>query len=317
MTGEASPASTAAVADGRDRRYRVVWNASAGSKGGLPTNSISEDELRDLMRRHGLGDDLVPTGSEEDARRAVREAMANGTDVIVAAGGDGTIGLVADELLGRPGALGIIPLGSVMNIPRMLGLPRDLEEAVAVLGGGIIRPVDVGEARGRPFYEAGSVGMNAAIFREAQRFDEGSWLSIVRSTWVALRYRPARMRIRLDDRELRTRALMVTVSNGPYTGAGMTVAPDARLDDGRFDVRVFRGFSKLELLRHLASIAFGRRRYSPRVSTYRSRRVVVESVHPLPCRADSRDLGTTPVEFVTRAAALRVVVPATVAQSWA
>jgi diacylglycerol kinase family enzyme len=118
------------------------------------------------------------------------------------------------------------------------------------------------------------------------------------------------MTLRLDDRIVRTRALMVSVANGPYTGAGMTVAPAARLDDGRFDVRVFRGFSKVQLLRHLGAIAFGRRRYAPQVSTYRSRRVHVESARPLPCRADSRDLGWTPVTFETRPGALRVVVPA-------
>ena len=94
--------------------------------------------------------------------------------------------------------------------------------------------------------------MNAAIFREAQRFDDGDWVSILRTIWVALRYRPARMLLELDEGTARTRALMVTISIGPYTGAGMTVAPDARLDDGQFDVRVFRGFSKWELVRHLA-----------------------------------------------------------------
>jgi diacylglycerol kinase (ATP) len=118
------------------------------------------------------------------------------------------------------------------------------------------------------------------------------------------------MSIELDDETVRTRALMVTASNGPYTGLGMTVAPDARLDDGAFDVRVFRGFSKPELLRHLVSIAFGRRKYSPHVSTYRSARVRIESARPLPSRADSHDMGTTPIEFTVKPRALRVVVPA-------
>jgi diacylglycerol kinase (ATP) len=174
--------------------------------------------------------------------------------------------------------------------------------------------IDVGEAGDRPFYEAASVGMNAAIFREANRFDDGDWLSIAKTIWVALRYRPARMALELDDgRTVRTRALMIVVANGPYTGAGMTVATDAQLDDGVFDVRVFRGFSKWELIRHLAAIAFGRYHYAPHVSTYRSARVRVTSRHPLPARADGTDLGVTPVEFRVRPAALRVVVPATAA----
>jgi diacylglycerol kinase family enzyme len=117
------------------------------------------------------------------------------------------------------------------------------------------------------------------------------------------------MQIDLDTGQVETRALMVVVANGPYIGAGMTVAPGARLDDGKFDVRVFRHLSKPKLLRHLASIAFGRYRYAPEVETYRSRFVRIDGVHPLPARADARDLGTTPIELSVRPAALAVVVP--------
>jgi YegS/Rv2252/BmrU family lipid kinase len=290
-------------------QIRVIWNADAGSKGGIPTNGADETRIRELMARGKLGRELVPTTSAEDARAEAGDAVSRGYDLVVAAGGDGTVSVVADRLLGSQTALGILPLGSVMNIARSLGLPRDADAAADVIAGGRVVAVDVGEVGRRPFYEAGSVGMNAAMFREASRFDSGDWSSIPRTLWVALRYRPARMSIDLEDRQVRTRALMVTVSNGPYTGAGMTVAPEARLDDGKFDVRVFRRFSRTQLLRHLLSIAFGRYRYAPEVDTYRSRSVRIQSASPLPARADARDLGTTPVEFVTRPQVLRVVVP--------
>lgn len=302
----------ATLAGRRDQglaRIRVIWNAAAGSKGGISTNSIDDVGLRDLMVRGRLGDELVPTESPEEARQQARDAVDRGYDLVVAVGGDGTVGLIASELLMTRTALGILPFGSVMNIARSLGIPRDPGAAADAIASGRVVTMDVGEVHGQPFYEAGSVGLNAAMFREAQRFDDGDWSSMARTLWVALRYRPARMSIDLEAGEIRTRALMVTVSNGPYAGAGMTVAPAARLDDGQFDVRVFRRFSKVRLLRHLLSIAFGRYRYAPEVDTYRSRFVRIRSVHPLPARADSHDLGSTPVEFTIRAAALRVVVP--------
>ncbi|HET9519436.1 MAG TPA: diacylglycerol kinase family protein [Candidatus Limnocylindrales bacterium] len=288
-------------------RVRVVFNPVAGSRG-LPTPSPTAADLEAVLDHVGVEADIVEAGSEDEGRAATGEAVRAGYEVVVAAGGDGTIGMVATELLGTATALGILPIGSIMNIPRSLGIPRDLPGAAAIVATGIVVPIDVGEARGRPFFESGSVGMNAAMFREAERFQGGERRSLLRTLWVAFRYRPARMRIELDDRIVRTRALTLTVSNGPYTGAGMTVAPDARLDDGRFDIRVFERFSKWELVRHLASIAFGRRQYVPRVSTYRSRYARISSAHPLPARADSRDLGTTPAEFRVRPSALRVVV---------
>jgi diacylglycerol kinase (ATP) len=289
---------------------RVIFNASAGTKGGILTNGATKADIEAVLDQVGVEAEVVESGSIDQTRRLTSEAVQGGHAAVVAAGGDGTIGAVATELLNSATALGVLPHGSIMNIPRMLGIPRDLPGAAAVLANGVIRRIDVGSVRDRPFFEAGSVGMNAAIFREAQRFEAGDRGSIPRTLWAAIRYRPARMEIALEEGVVRTRALVVTVANGPYTGAGMTVAPDARVDDGRFDVTVFEHFSKLELIRHLGSIAFGRHRYVPHVSTYRSAFARISSMRPLPARADSRDLGTTPVEFRVLRAALPVIVPA-------
>jgi diacylglycerol kinase (ATP) len=288
---------------------RVIVNASAGSKGGLPTNATATSDVEAVLDQVGVEAEIVESSSASEATRLASEAVRNRYAAVVAVGGDGTIGGIASELLGSSTALGVLPGGSIMNIPRMLGVPRDLAAAATVLATGVVRKIDVGEARGQAFFESASVGMNAAMFREAQRFDDGDRMSILRAFWVAFRYRPARMQIELDDGIIRTRALTVTVSNGPYTGTGMTVAPDARLDDGCLDIRVFEHFSKWELIRHFASIAFGRRRYVPHISTYRSGFARISSRHPLPARADSRDLGTTPVEFRILPGALRVIVP--------
>src|SRR4051794_6622054 len=104
-------------------------------------------------------------------------------------------------------------------------------------------------------------------------------------------------------------ALMVTVANASYTGLGVTLAPDARLDDGLLDVRVVGRFSKTELVRHFWSIAFGRRAFHPRISTDRAATVRIEAARPLFVRADAHDLGTTPVEITVRPRCLWVVAP--------
>jgi YegS/Rv2252/BmrU family lipid kinase len=300
---------SSALPSPRRGQIRVIVNPSAGAKGGIQTNAVTKEVIEAVLADVGLDAEICESQSEGDGRRLASEAAQRGYAAVVAAGGDGTIGMVASELLGSDTALGVLPAGSIMNIPRMLGIPRDLSAAAGVLACGVVRAIDVGEARDRPFFEAGSVGMNAAMFREAQRFEKGDRASIFRTIWAAIRYRPARMEIALDDQVVRARALMVTVANGPYTGAAMTVAPQARLDDGRFDVTIFEHFSKWELIRHLASIAFGRRQYVPHLSTHRSSFARISSIHPLPARADSRDLGTTPVEFRVRPGALQAIVP--------
>lgn len=288
----------------------VVWNASAGRLP-LATNKLDADGIVEMLSRHGVTADVRTSSSADDAFALASDAAKDGARMVVAAGGDGTIGTVARALLDTETALGILPLGSVMNIPRMLGLPRDVEAAAEIIGKGDTRQVDVGEANGTVFFEAANVGISAAIFGEAERFQQGNYGSLLRAVRNAFRYRPARMRVDLDDDSpIHTRALMVSVANGPYTGLALTVAPQARLDDGKFDVLVFRHFSKVDLFRHLGSIAFGRRSYSPHVLTLRASSVHIDASRPLPARADSQELGYTPLVCRVRPAALRVVVAA-------
>jgi diacylglycerol kinase (ATP) len=291
-------------------RIRVLWNPHSGRKGGIPTNRASREMLLDLMASHDLGRDLRETDSEAEAIDATRDAVEQGCDVVVAAGGDGTVRLVAKELIGTRAALGILPLGSVMNVARMLELPRDLEEAARVLRSGHVRSIDVGIVDDRIFLESASVGLHAAIGRDIERMGKGDYGSFLRSILRAFRYRPSRMTIELEDeRTIERRALLVAIANGPFLGAGFTVAPEAAIDDGLFDIRVFLHYSKRELLLNFASIAFGRRAYVPHSLTERASHVRISGHSALPARADGEDLGTTPMSFEVRPGALRVVVP--------
>jgi diacylglycerol kinase (ATP) len=198
-----------------------------------------------------------------------------------------------------------------MNVARSLDIPRDLEAAVRLLADGHVRTIDVGEVVGwGPFLEAVAVGIHAELFAEAAALDAGDARAPLRAIRTALGYRPSRLTLELDEgRTLRTRALVTSISNGPFAGIGFTVAPGARLDDGLLDVRVFERFSRWELMRHFWAIAAGRRRYEPRVRTLRSATVRLRGASPLRVRADGEEVGTTPVELRVRPAALRVIAP--------
>ena len=295
---------------GRSVRARVIWNPGSGSKGGIATNRVDRAGLEDALRRHGYTWEIAESGSAGEARAQALGAVRDGYDLVVAAGGDGTIGTIAGQLVGTATALGVLPLGSVMNIPRMLGVPRDLDEAARILAEGYVRSIDVGQVGDRIFFEAGSVGMHAAATRELPEVDRGDYGAIARSIAALFRYRPTEMRLELDgDRTIETKALLVAVANGPFMGPGATIAPEALLNDGLFDVRVFLDYTKGELVRYLASIAFGHRTPERRSQTVRARWIRITSGRPLPVRADAQDLGTTPVVFEVRPRVLTVVAP--------
>jgi diacylglycerol kinase (ATP) len=315
----ASEATSTRSAGSARTRAVVVLNPKAGQKVGLPmTNGVETEGVVALLDAVGIDAEAHPTASEHEAVAVVRDAARNPDVPVVAAGGDGTLRVVARTLLeasdGDPEAvpaLGILPLGSVMNVARSLDIPRELDAAAHVLGAGRVRTIDVGDVAGRePFLEGVAVGLHAELFAAGAAFDARDGGASLSAIGAALRFRPSRLTLELDDdRVVRTRALVISVSNGPYTGIGFTVAPGARMDDGLLDVRVFERFSRWELLRHFVSIAAGRRRYEPRVSTYRSARVRLTSVTPLRVRADGEDVGWTPVEIRVRRRALRVIAP--------
>lgn len=299
---EAKPAGSA-------RTTLVIWNSGAG--GGEPTDDqVTERRaaIESALRAHGVHAQLHQSASEADTARRVDAALADGVSTIVAAGGDGTVRSIAFRLLGRDAALGILPLGTAMNVARSLEIPLELEGAAAVLAAGHVRSIDVGEVRGRQFLEVASIGLGAEVLAGATHAGEGRF----RRAWATLRRaitQPrTRVRLQLDGREVRARALSIAVANGRFTGRGIELVPGARLDDGQFDVLLYEGFGPLRIAADIARVLLGRTN-DPRFRRYRAATVRISSHRPLPIRLDSQDAGTTPVELVTRPGVLIVAAP--------
>lgn len=296
-----------------DRPVYIV-NPCAGQKAGIATNRLGPADLRRLLTASGLEADLWLTEYADHATRLGRRAVAQGRSLVVAAGGDGTVAEVAAGLVGSEARLGILPLGSVMNLARMLGIPRDLERAAAVLRAGHTVRIDAGQvttAIGRRiFLEAGGVGVSAALFAYANQLDNRRWRACLPLIHFLLRYQPHRLWITVDGRSRRVRASMVTVANGPLLGAAFRLAPGAYLDDRCLTVEIFSGPRRRQLLHHAWKILTGGTRSDRAIFTIRGQVVEISARQPLLVHADSHPMGTTPARFELLPAALTVVVPA-------
>lgn len=293
-------------------RTCLIVNPNAGRKAGLTTNAFGVDDAKALLERHQIDAEIWETERPGHGTELARKAVDEGYRRVIAAGGDGTVEEVAEGLVGTDVELGVLPLGSIMNIARMLGIPRDLDAAAQVISERRVARIDVGRASTRArsdfFIEAAGVGIDAGLFAYFNQIDSGNWRSLRPLITFMWRYRPRRITLVLDGRRMQFRAMMVTVANGPYVGAALAVAPDARLDDRKFDVKVFTRFGKFELFRHLLSIAGGRRVYNPKVRTIRASTVEVITDFPMMVHGDSRPLATTPARFEVLPAALAVIV---------
>ena len=278
------------------QRVVVIANPEAGQRGPLPAGRPVVDSVSAALDAVGLTYELLAPTDADETRQLVRTAVAEGADVVVAAGGDGTVRLVASELIGTTVALGILPMGTVMNMARMLDIPLDVDEAARLLVAGQRRPIDIGEVDGTHVFEGISVGLSSEVFRAFDDLQEGRFRSLLRLARTVRRARPVRMRIEVDGRRTTTRALAVLITTGPYVGAALGVVPNARIDDGTLDVVIFPRISPWDLLHHFASIAFERDRYHPRIRRLSGRHIRIATSQPMPVRADGSDRGMTPVE---------------------
>jgi diacylglycerol kinase (ATP) len=291
-----------------------IAGGKPGSGPGLADDPalLTAEALRGALERRGLEVAHRELAEGDDLSQLARHAADTGHDVVVA-GGDGTVSRAAAALLGHDEAtLGILAMGSFNNMARGFGVPVTLEAALDVIGSGQTSEVDAGwvvrdTEDGRPFFEAAGVGLDAIGFLAVELAERRGWWRAARALWRGMRMRRTPMRITIDGRTYRTGSPTVTVSNGPYHGMGFAISADADPTDGLFDVAVFAGMSRWEVLRHFLAVARRRRRREPRVVGYRARRVTVEGGRQtLPAHADGESIGATPVTFEVRPKALRV-----------
>jgi YegS/Rv2252/BmrU family lipid kinase len=294
-------------------RARIIVNPNAGQKAGVRTNSITVATLQAAVRAHQLPYDvvdIVPTERAGHATRLARQAVKDGCALVVGAGGDGTLREVLPALIGTPVRLGILPLGSAMNTARALGIPRDLDQALDILKHARrVAAIDIGTVNDQYFVEAAGVGMTAGLFRLLAELDAGRW-----HRWrVLIRYlRLARARtleVAWDGQRGRYRSLSLIVSNAPYTGAAIPVAPQAAMDDGQLDLTIFQGEAKSVLAANWLRLLLGRPLHErPEVVILQAQQVTVTARRPALVHADDALAGRTPATFALLERAVEVVV---------
>jgi len=268
------------------------------------------DLVRAELEARGVEYHLATPSGRDAARDAAREAAGRG-ETVAAVGGDGTVGLIAGALRGTPGRLAVIPAGRGNDFARVMKIPEDPVEATRIALDGEERVVDVGDVDGETFICIASLGFDSDANRIANeaKLVKGNLVYLYAALRALIGWKHANFHVVVDGTAHDIRGWSVAVANSQAYGGGMYVAPDAKLDDGEFDVVMGSESSKLTFLRDISKVFDGSHSKLPYVHTVRGRKIEISTDRPFDIYADGDPIGRTPATVSISPRSLNVLVP--------
>ena len=296
----------------------LIYNPTAGPWD--MTRSLQR--LAAHLEKAGWRVDLVQTQQPGDATQLSRQGVAAAVDLVLVAGGDGTINEAANGLVGSSSALGIVPVGTGNILAHQLRMPilsvvaplyvKDVGDALLKSR---IQRVDAGVVNERFFVAWAGLGLDAEIAaqmeprpRYAKRLRTIPY--VIAAFSIASAFRGVRSTVRVEGRTFRTRTLMAVASNIQLYASFFNIAPSPRMDDGLLDIFIFKGLGFSYTLRHLVQFYGARHLHDPKVVHALARNVQVDTVPEVAIHLDGDPFGSTPARISLQPAALRLVVPA-------
>jgi lipid kinase YegS len=290
----------------RRRRVRLILNGKAGGNDALQAAVTQQ-------RAVGHTIEVIATSEKGDARRFVAETGE--VDLLIAAGGDGTLNEVVHGLMdlseaARP-VLGVVPLGTANDFATACGIPHDPEQALALCMQGKKVPIDVGKANEHWFLNAASGGFGAevtAITPPELKNLLGPVAYAVMGAILATNLHHYQGRLILPDREVIGRGPVAIIGNGRQTGGGVQVAPRARIDDGLLDILAVREIPALALLTAAREL----QELSPDgeyISYWQTPWAEVYTEEEIPVNLDGEPVRFSSVRYEAVPKAIRLVVP--------
>jgi diacylglycerol kinase (ATP) len=284
-------------------KSRFIVNARSGRAAkALPA-------VRAFAATHGAT--IVVTERRSHGAELAAQALADGCELVVAVGGDGTMNEVASALVGTSATLGLVPCGSGDGLGRHLRIHGSIERALEILVHGVPRLIDSGTVDGHPFFTAAGLGFEAEIAERFNRFHRRGFMRYLTTSAALWReWTPELCTISHAGGRETVSAFTMAVANANQYGNGAQIAPAARIDDGKLDLTVIPRLTLMNILPLLVRLfsgslprAYGIRSFvAPHFTIERARAGVIHT-------DGETHLAPALLEFRVRPASLRIMVP--------
>lgn len=288
--------------------------ANPGAKGLLEETSQLEQVTR-YLQDSGIKVDVALVHPIRKAIPIAKKAIEDGYDMVIAMGGDGTIGAVIRGIADSKIKLGIIPAGTENDFAVSLGIPDDLKAACDLIASGHTRKLDLGQIKTKKekfiFFMTVAVGLTATLYPMVSEVPEGKIGGIKDAVLSLLKFenKPEVFLTLDDESEIKVETMLVTITNTPLIGLKNTVAPDAVLDDGLLDIAVYPGFTKAQIIAYFLKSANERSTPDDRIQRYRARKIKIKTSPKLDIAAEGIMLGKGKARIKVLPGVLRIYAP--------
>ncbi len=212
---------------------------------------------------------------------------------IISCGGDGTVNMVAEVILGKPINLGIIPLGSANGLAEELCIPEDIDEAMKIIIDGQAKEIDALHVNNKHLcLHLSDVGLNAKLVRRFEKKSGRGKLGYARHFFATLfKQKPIKYTFQSDSETFEARAEMVVFANAKKYGTGAIVNPIGKINDGLFEVCVFKPYPWYDIIRLTYIFFSGKLNYSPFVKIFSTTSITIEGQKPEHLQVDGETIG--------------------------
>ncbi len=291
-------------------KHVFIINPTAGKGKALGLVPIIRDYFKGKPDKYVIKITEYPGHATEIAR----EYANSETCRIYSIGGDGTVNEIVNGMAGTKASLGVIPAGSGNDFIRSIHGEYQSSDIVADTIRGQERSIDLARANGKYFINISSIGFDADVVYNAQKFKRlpyipGSMAYLFSLIYTIFKNKISEVKVTIDDQEISLKILLATVANGRFYGGGMLPAPAAALDDGLLDICLVREVNRLKILTLFPKYMKGEHGEIEYVSFKRAKKIKIESKETIALNIDGEILTGQEIEFEILKGAINVIYP--------
>ena len=269
------------------KRAMLVINPISGTRSKAGLRQAVESKLGAA----GIETTTLFTQKVDDAAAFSKKAVDENFDIVISAGGDGTVNQIANVLSHTPVTLGILPFGSGNGFARSLGIPQDSQEALKIILAGFSITCDRGLVDNHPFYCTFGTGLDAAVSKKFAQMKKRGRATYLRSLFREfLKYKSQPYAISLDGKVITEKAIIVAVCNARQYGNNAYIAPKANLTDGLLDVTVVHSGNPLETVMMGMELMTGNIDRNTRIETFKVKETIITRLSDGPVHIDGEPL---------------------------